>query len=48
MTDKQKLSDQDFYTQCILPALIRAGWDIRKQVLEQVYFTDGRIYVKGE
>jgi type I restriction enzyme R subunit len=28
--------------------LIKAGWDIRKQVREQVYFTDGRIYVKGD
>ena len=30
-----------------LPALIKAGCDIRRQVREQVYFTDGRIYVKG-
>ena len=48
MTDKQDLSEQDICTQYILPALIRAGWDISKQVREQVYFTDGRIYVQGE
>ena len=48
MTDKQELSEQDICTQYILPALIHAGWDIRKQVREQVYFTDGRIYVKGD
>lgn len=48
MTDKHELSEQDICTQYILPALIEAGWDIRRQVREQVYFTDGRIYVKGE
>jgi type I site-specific restriction endonuclease len=47
MTDKQELSEQDICTKYILPALVRAGWDITKQVREQVYFTDGRIYVKG-
>jgi len=47
MTDKQALSEQDICTQYILPALVSAGWDIRRQVREQVYFTDGRIYVKG-
>jgi type I restriction enzyme R subunit len=47
MTNKQDLSEQDICTQYILPALVQAGWDIKKQVREQVYFTDGRIYVKG-
>lgn len=47
MTDKRELSEQDICTKYILPALVRAGWDITKQVREQVYFTDGRIYVKG-
>ena len=48
MTDKQELSEQDICTQYILPALVRSGWDVRKQVREQVYFTDGRIYVKRD
>jgi type I restriction enzyme, R subunit len=47
MTDKRELSEQDICTKYILPALVRSGWDITKQVREQVYFTDGRIYVKG-
>ncbi|MEB3312211.1 MAG: DEAD/DEAH box helicase family protein [Snowella sp.] len=47
MTDKRDLSEQDICTKYILPALVKAGWDIKKQVREQVYFTDGRIYVKG-
>ncbi|MEH2378835.1 MAG: DEAD/DEAH box helicase family protein [Nostoc sp.] len=47
MTDKRELSEQDICTQYILPALLKSGWDVSKQVREQVYFTDGRIYVKG-
>lgn len=47
MTNKRELSEADICTQYILPALVGAGWDISKQVREQVYFTDGRIYVQG-
>ena len=47
MTNKRELSEADICTQYILPALVLAGWDISKQVREQVYFTDGRIYVQG-
>ncbi len=47
MTDQRELSEQDICTHYILPALVRSGWDVSKQVQEQVYFTDGRIYVKG-
>ena len=39
MTDKRELSEQDICTKYILPALLRSGWDITKQVREQVYFT---------
>jgi type I restriction enzyme, R subunit len=38
---------EDICTKYILPALVRSGWDITKQVREQVYFTDGWIYVQG-
>jgi hypothetical protein len=47
MTNQGEISEQDICTQYILPALVRSGWDVSKQVREQVYFTDGRIYVKG-
>ena len=30
-----------------MPALIKAGWDVEKQIREEVFFTDGRIFVKG-
>jgi len=31
----------------ILPAVKRAGWDEMLQVREEVYFTKGRIIVRG-
>ena len=47
MTNKKDLSERDICTKYISPALERAGWDMHKQVREEVSFTDGRIYVKG-
>ncbi len=47
MTNKKELSERDICTKFITPALERAGWDMQKQVREEVGFTDGRIYVKG-
>lgn len=47
MTNKKDLSERDICTMFITPALERAGWDMKKQVREEVGFTDGRIYVKG-
>lgn len=45
--DKKDLSERDICTKFITPALEEAGWDVQKQVREEVSFTDGRIYVKG-
>jgi len=47
MASKKDLSERDICTQFILPALQKAGWDIQTQVREEVSFTDGRIYVRG-
>ena len=47
MTSKKELSERDICTQYILPGLVNAGWNVEKQIREQVYFTDGRIFVKG-
>ncbi|MEQ9106322.1 MAG: DEAD/DEAH box helicase family protein [Limnobacter sp.] len=47
MTNKKDLSERDICTKYITPALEQAGWDMQKQVREEVGFTDGRIYVKG-
>lgn len=48
MSNKKDLSERDICTQFILPALVKAGWDVEKQVREEVFFTDGRIFVKGK
>lgn len=48
MIDKKKLSERDICTKYITPALETAGWDKLTQLLEEVTFTDGRIYVRGK
>jgi type I restriction enzyme, R subunit len=45
--NKKTLSERDICSQFISPALASAGWDARKQVREEVPFTDGRIIVQG-
>jgi len=47
MTSKKDLSERDICTKYIQPALVKAGWDTLTQIREEVSFTDGRIYVKG-
>jgi len=47
MASKKDLSERDICTQFILPALKKSGWNIETQIREEVSFTDGRIYVKG-
>ncbi len=46
--DKKSLSERDICSKFITPALIKAGWDINRQVLEEVSFTDGKIFVRGK
>jgi len=48
MTSKKDLTERDIVTKYIIPALDKAGWDIQKHIREEVYFTEGRIYVKGK
>lgn len=48
MINKKSLSERDICTKFINPALEKAGWDMRKQVREEVSFTDGRIIVQGK
>ncbi len=47
MTSKKELSERDICTKYIHPALEKAGWNPLTQIREEVTFTDGRIYVKG-
>lgn len=46
--DKKSLSERDICTKFIAPAIQQAGWDIQKQVREEVSFTKGRIIVRGK
>ncbi|HPJ13876.1 MAG TPA: DEAD/DEAH box helicase family protein [Spirochaetota bacterium] len=45
--NKNDLSERDIITQFIMPSLVKSGWNIETQIREEVYFTDGRIFVKG-
>ena len=46
--NKKTLSERDICTKYITPALQKAGWDTQLQILEEVSFTDGKIYVRGK
>jgi type I restriction enzyme R subunit len=46
--DKKTLSERDICTKFITPAIEKAGWDKLTQLLEEVFFTDGKIYVRGK
>jgi len=48
MIDKKSLSERDICTKFITPAIKKAGWDTLTQLLEEVSFTDGKIYVRGK
>ena len=48
MIDKKSLSERDICTKFITPAIVKAGWDSITQFLEEVSFTDGKIYVRGK
>ncbi len=46
--NKKELSERDICTKFINPAIEKAGWNMKKQVREEVFFTDGRIIVQGK
>ncbi len=46
--DKKSLSERDICTKYITPAIVRSGWDVETQLLEEVTFTNGKIFVKGK
>jgi len=46
--DKRSLTERDICTKFILPAVRSAGWDEMVQVREEVFFTKGRIFVRGK
>ena len=48
MLSKKSLSEQDICTKFITPAIEKAGWDRNTHFLQEVSFTDGKIYVRGK
>jgi type I restriction enzyme, R subunit len=47
--DKKSLTEQDIRTKFITPALIAGNkWDVMNQIREEVYFTKGRVIVRGQ
>ena len=46
--DKKSLTERDICSKYITPAIGNAGWDLHKQVREEVSFTKGRIIVRGK
>lgn len=48
MIDKKALSERDICTKFITPAIEKSGWNKLTQLLEEVSFTDGKIFVRGK
>jgi type I restriction enzyme R subunit len=46
--NKGDLSERDICTKFITPAVVKAGWDVQSQIREEVFFTRGRIIVRGK
>lgn len=47
IASKKDLSERDICTKFITPAIKNAGWNTDTQMLEEVFFTDGKITVRG-
>lgn len=45
---KKDLSESDIKAKFITPAILNSGWDEQTQIGREIFFTDGRIYVKGQ
>jgi type I restriction enzyme R subunit len=46
--NKKLLSESDICAKFITPAVVAAGWDEATQIRREVYFTKGRIIVRGK
>jgi type I restriction enzyme, R subunit len=46
--NKKNLSESDIKAKFITPAILSSGWDEQTQLGREIFFTDGRIYVKGK
>ena len=47
--NKKGLSERDICTKFITPAIVEyGGWDLHTQIREEVYFTAGKVIVRGQ
>ncbi|TEW53556.1 DEAD/DEAH box helicase [Psychromonas sp. RZ22] len=46
--NKKDLSESDIKAKFITPSILKSGWDEQTQIGREIFFTDGRIYVKGK
>jgi len=46
--DKKSLTERDICTKYITPAIEKSNWNKLTQMREEVFFTDGKIYVRGK
>ena len=46
--NKKGLSDSDIKAKFITSAILSSGWDEQTQIGREVFFTNGRIYMKGK
>lgn len=48
LMNKKDLSESDIKAKFITPAILKAGWDEQTQIGREIFFTDGRVIVKGK
>lgn len=46
--DKKKLSESDIITKFIMPAVKNAGWNLMRQIRQEVKLRDGKVIVRGQ
>ena len=46
--NKKDLTESDIKAKFITPAILNSGWEEQTQLAREIFFTDGRIYVKGK
>jgi len=46
--NKKQMSEQDIRSKFITPAILNRGWDLISQIREEVFFTQGRVIVRGK
>jgi type I restriction enzyme R subunit len=46
--DKKAHNERDICSEFITPALVSTNWDLMSQIRQEVFFTKGRVIVRGQ